>query len=49
MSVRMYGRFENRSRTFEGIVMKFVPAMWGEREKKRIRAKIARFDKISTR
>lgn len=30
-------------------VMKFVPAMWGEREKRRIRAKIARFDKISTR
>lgn len=47
MSVRMYGRFENRSRTFD--VMKFVPAMWGEREKRRIRAKIARFDKISTR
>lgn len=36
MSVRMYGRFENKSRSFEGIVMEFVPAMWGGKRNEKI-------------
>lgn len=34
MSARVYGRFENESRIFEGIVMRFVTAMWGKEKRK---------------